>query len=90
MIDVIIFATFTAIATNIIMQPGEILHFWSRILNKLPEQAAKPLGECVKCFGGQLAFWGYIFFIPKYDIIQHTITVTTTIILGYLWQNYAK
>lgn|GEM_PF-1219655 len=41
----------------------DILNWYARFLNRLPEWLGKPLGLCSKCFAGQLALWVTLFFI---------------------------
>lgn len=90
LLTVIIFSISVSIAINIMARNGEVLHFYGKFLASLPSVFAKPLGECVKCFSGQLAFWSYIFIVSKYNIVEHLTTVSISIIIGYLWQNYVK
>ena len=87
MLKLIAFCFVFAVSFNLMIQQGEILSFWGAILNKIPEYLSKPLGSCVKCFGGQLAFWSYLFInVNEYVLYEHIFITCCVIILGYIWQ----
>lgn len=62
----------------ILIEDGMLLNKYQKVLNKLPECLANPLGACDLCFGGHIALWFYIF---KYDynLIEHIFFVSITI-----------
>jgi hypothetical protein len=77
-------AVFAVVLRGVLMQYGNILFFYTLFLEKLPEYIAKPLGQCEKCFAGQLAFWYYIAkYFHKYNAINHIFFVSFSIFLTW-------
>lgn len=46
--------------TQPLMQPGMLMWPWFRIIERLPQWIAKPLGYCSLCFAGQAALWLWV------------------------------
>lgn len=90
MIEILIFSISFSIAVNIMLQPDEFLGLYGKLLGRLPFWIAKPFGECVKCFGGQVALWSYLILNNSYNFTEHITIISITIITGYIWENYAK
>jgi hypothetical protein len=74
----------------ILGEPGMIFGWYQRLISNLPEWLWKPLGGCLKCWSGQVAFWYYLVTnFKSYNLIDHLfftsacILVATT--LNYLY-----
>ena len=68
--------------TNILMDGEMIFGWWYKILNKLPEWLAKPLGKCEYCLSGQMAFWFYLYeYWNDYDFFQHILLISLSIFI---------
>jgi hypothetical protein len=74
----------------ILTEQGMILNFLYRWLdglnetNKLPDWAFYPLIGCSKCVSGQMAFWYYIFTCHSYNLINHILLISITILFVVL------
>ena len=70
---------------EILTDPGMILNWWWKVIKRLPEWVAKPLGTCVYCFSGQVALWFYLWFVWRFDlnynIFQHIFLISITIFI---------
>lgn len=63
-------------STILLYEP--ILNWYGRLIGKLPEWLANPLGMCSKCFTGQLSLW-----ITVGLIISHNIDLLDMFMLPY-------
>lgn len=80
MITFILIGITAWVFTNILIDPDMIFGFWYRILDKMPEWIAKPMGKCEYCLAGQLALWYYLFkSFDNYDLIAHILLVSLSI-----------
>jgi hypothetical protein len=72
---------------------GMIFHFYKKLLLKLPEKIAFPLGLCYMCFTGQVCLWYYIIFhFKEYNFIEHLFFISAGIMLSVIYKiiyNYA-
>ena len=71
-------AIFAVVFSEMLVTEGNIFAFYSRLLERMPEWLASPLGGCPKCMAGQIALWGY-FFMPGYDFVEHVFFVVLSI-----------
>lgn len=87
MLDIFINAGMIAVVavvfTCILVSEGMVFGFWEKILDRLPDELAYPLGKCPYCFGGQIALW-YYFFIEEYNIVHHIYFISLTILFIHL------
>ena len=72
-------------------QPGEIFDWYQKSIANLPEWLWKPLGGCVRCFGGQVCFWYFIIkYFHSYNLLDHlvftAIGIFTATILNYIYE----
>ena len=79
----ILIAIFAVVFSYILIEEGMILDWWGRILKKLPEKVADPLGQCAYCLSGQIALWFYIL-QDGYSLIEHVFFVSMTIFITHL------
>lgn len=63
---------------------GMIFSWYQRLLLKIPDWLAFPLGACHKCFTGQVCFWGYLFIFP-YNFIDHLFFTSAGIFLSLIY-----
>jgi hypothetical protein len=63
---------------NILQGEGMIFEKYTRLLEKLPDWIASPLGACDLCMAGQLGLWGY-FFTGRYNFFEHLFFTVLTI-----------
>jgi hypothetical protein len=73
-------------------EEGMIFNFYQRLLLRLPEWAANPLGGCGICFTGQMSLWYFIFTKPfnLFDLLVFvSLSIFTTKILSTIW-NFEK
>jgi hypothetical protein len=66
-------------------EPGMIFSWYGKQINKLPDWLYNPLGGCVKCFAGQVSFWGYlvVYFHP-YNLFEHIVFTSSSIFLSLI------
>ena len=83
----LIFAAAAIVYTEVLTDPDMILGGWAKFLHKYikSDWLLKPLIDCVYCFGGQLALWGYLF-VGNYDWKEHFATVVLTLFYIHIWQ----
>jgi hypothetical protein len=93
MLEFFIYAFFiVAVAVvycEVLLAPGMILDFWDKFLHKhiKSDWLLKPLGDCVYCFGGQLALWGFILlFWGHYSVILHIGFVFTVLFVIHIYK----
>jgi len=67
-----------------LIEENSPFEFYGKLLKKLPWWLANPLGDCVYCFTGQLAFWTFIF-KGDYNIIRHIFFISLTIFFSHLF-----
>ena len=79
----ILIAVFAVTFSCILIDEDMIFGFYGKLLNRLPDKIAKPLGECAYCFGGQIAVWYYLIIEP-YNPFNHVFFVSTTIFITHL------
>ena len=83
-----LFAAFAVVWTEVLTAPGMVFGWLDRIIhdNIRAEWLLKPLGDCVYCFGGQVALWGFLL-INKggYDWLTHALFVSTTIFIIHIY-----
>jgi len=71
---------------TLLMEEGHIFHFWSRFLNRKqwswPSWKLKMLGDCERCFCGQIGFWSAFLFLGlcpvEFDLDFYMITFSST------------
>jgi hypothetical protein len=78
-----------------LMEPGMIFAFYGRLISRLPIWLYNPLGGCVKCFTGQVAFWFYVIkYFDSYNFFDHLFFVSAAIFLSLiydkLWQTLSR
>lgn len=70
-------------------EPGMIFAWYQKLINRLPEWLAKPLGACGYCITGQVSFWYYLFTTPHYNVIDHLFFSSLSIFLisiySFIW-----
>lgn len=81
---------FAIVFTEILLSPGMILSWYAKLLDKLPEWLAHPLGSCIYCFAGQLALWAYPFYFKDYNLFFHLLFITLTIFYTLIYVNVWK
>lgn len=61
--------------------PGMILHFWYKLIDRLPDVLYKPLGGCTICLAGQCSAWFYLIkYFHSYNIFEHILFICATIL----------
>ena len=92
----ILFAAFAVIWCEVLTAPGMIFSGLDRWLHDhiSREWLLNPLGDCVYCFGGQVALWGYPLIAlryeaVKYDFAAHILIVPLTIFLIHIYKKIA-
>jgi hypothetical protein len=83
MLGTIAIAVITALFIRITTEPKEILSFYMRLIERLPEWLFKPLGGCAKCFAGQVALWTYPVICDEYILYVHLVTVMASVVVTY-------
>jgi len=80
--DSILLAITAWVYVHILMDRGMILEWWGKLLTRLPEKIADPLGLCEYCVGGQFALWYYLYYnLNEYSVVNHIIFISLTIFL---------
>ena len=81
-------AVFAVVFSCILIEKEQIFSFYGNMLSRFPDWLGQPLGLCAYCFGGQVAFWYFlyrVFFIPEqYDLFTHVSFVAHAIFLIHL------
>lgn len=73
------FAWFVSEAT----QDKMILSWYGRLLEKMPDWLANPLGLCSLCFSAQLGLWVYmIYYWGDYNLIEHIFVISYSAIVA--------
>ena len=67
----------------VLMSPGMILHFYARLIDKIPwDWLYKPLGGCLMCFAGQVSLWYYLIkYFRSYNLFDHMFFVAGAIMV---------
>ena len=67
----------------ILMSPGMIFSFYARLIDRIKwDWLYKPLGGCLMCFSGQIAFWYYLFtHLRSYNFFDHIVFVSAVILI---------
>ena len=83
----ILFAALAIVYCEVLTAPGMIFGWFDKWLHgsNLPEWLLKPLGDCVYCFGGQVALWGYLLVMTQYDWLQHILFIGLTIFIIHIY-----
>lgn len=87
----IIIAIIAFVYAELLIQPGEILSNYWQFIRRLFEDdypmAFKMLGNCTKCFAGQIAFWYgvYCFIFNGGDVLFHFLLVFLSIFVAYIF-----
>ena len=89
-IIITLLAVSAGIGFNDIIQRGEILEHYGRIIERLPEWLSKPLGACPECFAGQMALWFGFFYPESYDFVLHLTTIFTSITIVKLIEKHGN
>lgn len=63
---------------NKLQDEGMIFEWYYRLLEKIPEWLAHPLGKCDRCLAGQFAFWVF-FLVGAYHPVRHVFFVMLAI-----------
>ena len=64
----------------ILSDPEMIFGWWFKLLDRLPDWLAKPLGKCEYCLAGQLALWYYLIkYFNDYDFFEHIAMISLSI-----------
>lgn len=67
-------------------EPDMIFSWYQKLLMKLPDWLAFPLGACHKCFTGQVCLWGYLIaFYHNYNVIDHAFFISAGIFLSLIY-----
>ena len=66
----------------ILSDEGEVLAWYHRLIERLPDWLHKPLGGCPRCFAGQMGLW-YGFTL---DWRSHIVLIFLSILLTDLMQ----
>jgi len=84
----LLFAAVAIVYCEVLTAPGNILAWLDKLLHRLirNEYVLKPLGDCVYCFGGQVALWGYLLVMPRYDWLEHILFVSLSIFIIHLYK----
>ena len=82
-IEALYIAIVAVVFSCILLDEDMIFGKYGKLLDRLPEWLANPLGRCAYCFGGQIALW-YFFFLEDYNIINHIIYVSVTIFIIHI------
>jgi hypothetical protein len=66
----------------ILMSPGMILHFYARLIDRIPyDWLYKPIGGCLICFGGQAGLWYYLIsHWSVYNLFDHIVFIAGVIL----------
>lgn len=82
-----IFALIAIVYCEVLTAPGMIFAWWDKLIHKYikSEYLLKPLGDCVYCFGGQVALWGYFLVKSDYSLLEHILFVGLTIGLIHIY-----
>ena len=65
---------------------GMIFGWYQKLLLKVPDWLAFPLGACFKCFTGQVTAWGYlIVYFKDYNLLDHLFFVSAGIFLSVIY-----
>ena len=70
-------AVIAFVFSYILTEDGEILSWYFRLIQRLPDWLFKPLGGCSRCLAGQIALW-YGFTL---DWRSHIVLIFLTILL---------
>jgi hypothetical protein len=66
-------------------EPGMIFAPYQKVINKLPEWIAKPLGSCSYCFTGQVSLWYFVITKP-FNIIDLLFFVSLSVFLVSIYE----
>lgn len=85
-------AVFGYVVTQILMDEGNPLFWYFKIIEKLPPMLSKPLGTCIDCFAGQVALWVYLYLFTSktisganqyhYDPFNHIFVICLSIVMA--------
>jgi len=85
-----LFVVMTAIVyCEVLLMQGMILESWDKFLHEhiKKQWLLKILGDCVYCFGGQLALWSYpVIFWHSYQWIFHFCFIMTVIFTIHIYK----
>jgi len=88
--DTILIVSITAVTvSDILGEPGEILAWYHRLIERLPGWLYKPLGGCAKCLAGQVALW-YGFEVSLEHFINVILTVFITELISLIYGRIAN
>ena len=67
----------------ILMSPDMIFSFYARLIDRIKwDWLYKPLGGCLICFSGQIAFWYFLFtHLQSYNFFDHIVFVSAVILI---------
>ena len=73
-----------------LMQPGEVLSFYGKLINKIKHDFIyKPLGGCNRCFGGQIAIYFYLIkYFHFYNFFNHVFFICGVILTVMILDKY--
>lgn len=80
-----LFAAFAIVFCEVLTDTGMILAWYIKLIDRLPEWLNKPLGNCIYCFGGQVALWGYLI-KNDYKLVEHILFITLTIFFIHIFK----
>jgi hypothetical protein len=79
---------FTVVYCEVLTMPEMILGWWDKFLHDhiRSEWLLKPLGDCLYCFGGQVALWSFLFvFKDSYTVLNHLLFIITVIFILHIY-----
>jgi len=88
-IHIFLVVAFAVVYCEVLTSPGSILGWWDKLIHKYikNEYLLKPLGDCVYCFGGQVALWSYlIMYFNQYNFIYHVCFIVTCIFIIHIYK----
>ena len=67
----------------ILMSPDMIFSFYARLIDRIKwDWLYKPLGGCLMCFSGQIAFWYFLFtHLKGYNFFDHVFFISGVILI---------
>jgi len=83
-----LFAALSIVYCEVLTLPDMILGWWDKLIHRVfkSEWILKPLGDCVYCFSGQVALWGYLLIMDEWYWLKHLLFVGFVIFLSYTYK----
>ena len=89
MLELLFLSVVIAVFVNVFVwdltDEGMVFSFYGRFLDRLPYVFSKPLGGCDLCFGGWLAFIGYLFRNIIFENLEYSLFIHFSFIFVTLY-----